>query len=379
VKLLFDSQIFDWQISGGISRYFIELFHRLDKEKSIDLLFKVNHSYNTYIQGTKWLKSSPKFTNVKFKGKLRIVKGVNEYINRKYSNNLLKKGTQDLFHPTYYDTYFLQHIGKRPFVLTVYDLTHELYFAKSASTDIVLASKKKLIEGAHHIISISENTKKDIIEHYNIPPDKITTVYLSGGFDEKTSDTTITEVQGIPKDYILFVGSRSNYKNFLAFVKEAAPVLIKHKVSLVVAGGGDLNGGEAALLKELNIWEQTVALSHVSDVLLQKLYKNAMLFVFPSLYEGFGIPVLESMQCKCPALLSNNSSLPEVGGDAAVYFDPLVQGDLQSKLELLIPDETKRKSMVEMGTAQATKFNWDHTAQRHIEVYNTLAANPILK
>lgn len=372
MKLLFDSQIFDWQISGGISRYFVELFYRLDKEKSIDLLFKCNHSYNTYIQGTKWLANSPRFTSVKFKGKLRIVKGVNEVLNRRYSNSVLKKGTQDLFHPTYYDTYFLQYIGDRPYVLTVYDLTHEKFFTKSASTDKVLASKKKLIEGAHHIISISENTKKDVIEYYNIPAEKITTIYLAGGFEEKTSATSITEVDGVPKDYILFVGSRSNYKNFLAFVKEAAPVLASNKISLVIAGGGDLNGGEVSLLKELNIWEQTVALSHVSDVLLQKLYKHAMLFVFPSLYEGFGIPVLEAMQSKCPALLSNNSSLPEVGGDAAVYFDPFIKGDLQSKLSHLVADEAKRKQMVEQGTVQATKFNWDRTAQRHIEVYNTL-------
>lgn len=372
MKLLFDSQIFDWQISGGISRYFIELFQRFDKEKSVDLLFKVNHSYNTYIQGTKWLKNSPKLTGVKFKGKLRIVKGVNELLNRRYSNSVLKKGAQDLFHPTYYDTYFLQHIGKRPFVLTVYDLTHEKFFAKSASTDKVLEQKKKLIESAHHIISISENTKKDIIDYYKIPAERITTVYLAGGFEEKTATTTITEVEGMPKDYILFVGSRSNYKNFSAFAKEAAAVLVKNKVSLVIAGGGDLSGAEVALLKELNIWEQSVALSHVSDVLLQKLYKNAMLFVFPSLYEGFGIPVLESMQCRCPALLSNNSSLPEVGGDAAVYFDPFTQGDMKTKLEMLLTDEAKRKQMVEKGTIQATKFNWDRTAKEHIDVYNTL-------
>jgi glycosyltransferase involved in cell wall biosynthesis len=113
--------------------------------------------------------------------------------------------------------------------------------------------------------------------------------------------------------------------------------------------------------------------SHVSDTFLAQLYKQAMVFIFPSLYEGFGIPVLEAMQCECPVLLSNNSSLPEVGGAAAAYFDPFKEGAMQSSLQQLIKNETERKRMVVAGTEQLKKFTWDATALGHIDVYKKLA------
>ncbi|HPN60087.1 MAG TPA: glycosyltransferase, partial [Chitinophagaceae bacterium] len=95
-------------------------------------------------------------------------------------------------------------------------------------------------------------------------------------------------------------------------------------------------------------------------------------FVFPSLYEGFGLPVLEAMQCGCPTLLSNNSSLPEVGGGAGAYFDPQQPGALTPVLDELLRDETRRQQMIAAGYQQATRFNWDRTAEGHKEVYKKL-------
>jgi glycosyltransferase involved in cell wall biosynthesis len=375
MKILFDTQIFDWQINGGISRYFIELFLRFDKNEETDLLFKCSHSYNTYIQDTKWLTHGRMLKNVEFKGKLRLIKKVNEIMNRRYSNACLKAGKQDIFHPTYYETYFLKHLQQRPFVLTVYDLTHEKFFARNAAVEKTLEKKKTLIERASHIISISDNTKKDIVSYYNIAPEKITTVYLASSFTDKGENSTVTEVEAssLPASYILFVGSRKEvYKNFIPFVKEAAPVLRKLNIHLVIAGGNTLSDAETSLLKELDIYNRTVSFAHVSDAFLKYLYRKALVFVFPSLYEGFGIPVLEAMQCHCPVLLSNNSSLPEVGGAAAAYFDPFTTGDLGAVLEKIIPDEAGRKQMVIKGTEQSAAFSWDTTADKHIEVYKKL-------
>ncbi|MBL7744902.1 MAG: glycosyltransferase family 4 protein [Chitinophagaceae bacterium] len=373
MKVLFDTQIFDWQINGGISRYFTELFHRFDKSGDIDLLFKCYHSYNTYIQNSPWLSRKKILADTDFKGKLRLVKKFNEFMNRRYSNAILKAGKQDIFHPTYYDTYFLKRLGQKPFVLTVYDLTHEKFFARNAAVEKTLAQKKLLIEKAAHIVSISENTKNDVVNYYHIAPEKITTVYLASSFGESSSTVSEEEKDTLPADYILFVGSRKEvYKNFIPFVREAAPVIRKLNIHLIVAGGGGLNATETALLKELDIDKQTISFAHVSDAFLKHLYKQAMVFIFPSLYEGFGIPVLEAMQCRCPALLSNNSSLPEVGGNAAVYFDPFKAGDLGGELEKLLLDEAGREQMIAAGTEQATKFNWDITAEQHIQVYKKL-------
>jgi glycosyltransferase involved in cell wall biosynthesis len=286
----------------------------------------------------------------------------------------LESDKQDLFHPTYYDPYFLDHIGKKPFILTVYDLTIEKFDDGSALTQTVLGWKKELISKAEHIISISENTKEDIVSYYGVRPDKITTIYLAAGFDFAIDDNNDT-VDGVDKAYILFVGSRNAYKNFNQFVVEVADLLNQYDLQLVVAGGGQLNADEIALLKSLNVYNRVVAVSHVSDQYLAQLYSNAMVFVFPSLYEGFGIPVLEAMQCQCPTLLSNNSSLPEVGESAAQYFDPLTNGDLKKALEQLILNEELRAEMKVKGLEQSKKFSWQNTADKHALVYQRILAH----
>lgn len=373
MKILFDTQVFDWQISGGISRYFIEVLQRLQTDPEAEILFRCRHSYNTYIQDTPWLLSRPVMRNTDFKGKLSALKIINQKINRVYSNRLLKKRAFDIFHPTYYDPYFLPYLKDKPLVLTVYDLTNEKFNDNRPLTQKVLGWKKQLITRADHIVSISENTKKDIIEHYHIAPEKITTVYLSGGFEPSARQSSpVPEMNTVPDRFILFVGSRSGYKNFKGFISEVAPVLISENISLVIAGGGSMNAEESATLKKLEIDDRVIAFSHVSDIFLSQLYSKAMVFAFPSLYEGFGIPVLEAMQCGCPALLSDNSSLPEVGGNAAAYFDPFTDKALQSSLRQLLQNEPERKRMITAGFEQAKKFNWDSTAKGHMAVYKKI-------
>lgn len=373
MKVLFDTQIFDWQINGGISRYFIEVLNRLRQDQEVEVLFKCRHSYNTYIQGTSWLTNRPVLKKLHFKGKLGALKIINQQINRPWSNRQLSKGTAAIFHPTYYDPYFLKKLGKQKMALTVYDLTNEKFNDHTPLTEKVLGWKKQLIERADHIIAISENTRKDVIDYYHTDPDKVTTVYLSGGFDDAVLHAPWDpEIDQLKTPFILFVGSRGTYKNFTAFVKEAAPVLLREQTGLVLAGGGPLSAAEISLLQELGLTSQVKAYAHVSDKLLARLYKAARLFVFPSLYEGFGLPVLEAMQCGCPALLSNNSSLPEVGGDAGAYFDPQQPGALTPVLEALLRDEARRNQMITAGYQQATRFNWDRTAKGHKEVYKKL-------
>jgi glycosyltransferase involved in cell wall biosynthesis len=236
-----------------------------------------------------------------------------------------------------------------------------------------LGWKKQLINAARHIIAISENTRKDVIEYYQVSPQKVTTVYLAGGFEPAVREKpAVPEMASIPERFILFVGSRSSYKNFSGFVKEVAPVIQANDISLVVAGGGPMGGGELSQLKDLGILDRTISFSHVSDVFLSQLYSKAIVFIFPSLYEGFGLPVLEAMQCDCPALLSNNSSLPEVGGDAARYFDPFTEGSLRNRLSELLGNPGEIEQMKAAGRNQVTKFNWDATTAGHVEVYKNI-------
>lgn len=373
MKVLFDTQIFDWQINGGISRYFIEVLQRLQNNKEVEILFRCRHSYNTYIQQTPWLVNKPVLKKLHFKGKLGALKIINQKINRPYSNRVLKRGTADIFHPTYYDPYFLGKLRGKKMVLTVYDLTNEKFNDHTPLTEKILVWKKQLIEAADHIIAISENTRKDVIEYYKIAPEKVTTVYLSGGFEPVIRNApAVEQIKTLPEKFLLFVGSRSSYKNFTAFLKEVAPVMKQQHIALVVAGGGPMNTGELNLIKELGVEDTLIAYAHVSDILLAQLYRKASVFIFPSLYEGFGLPVLEAMQCECPALLSNNSSLPEVGGEAAMYFDPFTEGDLQQKLDQFLQDDNGRQQMVTAGVERVKQFNWDATAKGHADVYKKM-------
>jgi glycosyltransferase involved in cell wall biosynthesis len=116
------------------------------------------------------------------------------------------------------------------------------------------------------------------------------------------------------------------------------------------------------------------SIPHATDNLLVQLYKKARVFVFPSLYEGFGLPVLEAMQCGCPTLLSNNSSLPEVGGAAACYFDPFKEGDLGTNLKRMLSDSSYLAQLKQEETAQLARFTWEHTAAGHIQVYKKILA-----
>ncbi|MBK6937128.1 MAG: glycosyltransferase [Chitinophagaceae bacterium] len=282
MKVLFDTQIFDWQISGGISRYFIEVLSRLDKDRDLEVIFRCRHSYNTYIQDTRWLANKPVLKNLQFKGKLSALKIINQQLNRPYGNRLLKKGAPDIFHPTYYDPYFLKNLGSTPLVITVHDLTNERMNDGTSQTQTVLSWKKNLIEKASHIITVSENTRSDLIDYYHYNPEKVTTAHLSGGFSPRLFDIPVRQdINILPDRYLLFVGSRQGYKNFNAFIKEAAPLLKQEQILLIIAGGGPITLSEQNLINNLGIRERVIAYPHVSDAFLFKLYSEATVFVFP--------------------------------------------------------------------------------------------------
>ena len=187
-------------------------------------------------------------------------------------------------------------------------------------------------------------------------------VYLAPSIEKGTILTTL------PKKYLLFVGNRGLYKNFIRFFDAVVPLLQKdHDLVLLCAGGGTFYPHEIKSIEDNNLKSQVVQY-RFKDSELHDIYKNAIAFVFPSEYEGFGIPVLESMISGCPAILSNVSSLPEIGGDAAVYFDPYNVEDIRNKVEKVLTDENLRSVMIEKGLRQAEVFTWEKTFEQFIAV-----------
>ncbi len=358
MKILFDHQAFSNQKYGGISRCFANLHYGLSATAGVQSKLGLLLTHNAYI----YKESLP------FAGLLeQIVKKQsrrNKY-NKWYCRYLLKQGNYDVFHPTYYNPYFLDLV-KKPFVLTVHDMIHELFPHYFVAQDPLTAGyKAQLIKRADHIIAISECTKRDLQKFYAIPDEKITVILL--GYKMHNSPAPPAQFK-TPGKYLLFVGDRGVYKNFDRFVKAAAQLLSKYNLQLICTGGGSFTAAEQDLFKNLGITDSIQQIS-ASDGELAVLYSNAEAFVFPSLYEGFGLPVLEAFNNNCPVILSNTSSLPEVGGDAAQYFDPNDQSSIASAIEAVISNKTLQSELRTKGKQRLSLFNFDNTLMQTINVY----------
>jgi len=388
MRILYDHQIFTQQRFGGVSRYFCELMSRFSTDPTIDFTIALRCSQNEnlkkfYLLNEHWSNRSDFFSRTQLFS--FIQKAIHRDILTFLLNNKilcigqqesvreLKKQDFNIFHPTYYDPYFLKHLGKKPFILTVYDMIHEVhpeYFSPKSPT---VQWKKQLVEKADCIIAISESTKKDIIKFIDVDPDKISVIYLGNPFesmidsDEAIDTSSNSSMCG--KSYILYVGNRSSYKNFKFFIETIAPLLVKNnELQVCCAGGEPFTPPETFCLKNLQISHKV---HHVqpNEHSMKNLYKNALAFVFPSLYEGFGLPVLEALSCGCPTLLSNSSSLPEIGGDAALYFDPFDSASLTDALERIISDNTLRTQLILKGYERSKLFSWEKTAKATKNVY----------
>jgi len=361
MKILYDHQMFTEQRFGGISRYFFELIRNMKPDSDVTTSLLVSDNY--YVSTTDDVPHTRFLPSKCFRGKIRLM----TVLNKIMSTLKLKRQSYDVFHPTYYDPYFLKHIGDKPFVLTVLDMIHEKMSDQIHGRNQVSINKKLLVDKATKIIAISENTKRDLVEIFGVDESKVEVVYL-GYSMEPGDDVTIDA----PENYILFVGSRHGYKNFDRFILGIKDILRDTPdLSLACVGGGAFNYTEVQLFRQLGI-EEKVVQRNLTDEVLAQFYKNALLFVFPSLYEGFGIPVLESFACGCPLVCSNTSSLPEIAGKAAEYFDPDSEASIESAVRKVLDSTELREAMIGRGKEQLKKFSWEKTAEQTLKVYESV-------
>lgn len=228
------------------------------------------------------------------------------------------------------------------------------------------------IKKAKKIITISNSSKNDIIKTYGVKANKIAVIYpgiRKISVNERVLNMNeLNKKFGIEGDYILFVGTLQPRKNISKLI-EAFSKLKKQNLKLVIVGKkGWLYEDILNAPAKFGISEKVKFLDFVNDEDLPSLYKNALCFVLPSLYEGFGLPVLEAMQYGCPVLTSNVSSLPEAGGDGAIYFDPQNADDIAQKIEEVISNKNLREEMVKKGYNQVKKFSWKKTAKETLKV-----------
>lgn len=353
MKILYDHQIFTLQKYGGISKYFSSLIEHISLSDQHSVHTPILFNENENFKGGFNLR-------VNFKGKSKIYNYLNDTNSKK---NLMKTNAFDVFHPTFYSTYYLNYL-KIPLIITVHDMTDELI---TKNNNKLIREKKQLMDAANHVIAVSQNTKNDIIKLYpDINPSKITVSYLATSYEKKIPKNII---EG-KKKYILFVGNRSSYKNFILFIKEIHALLLSYNdIYLLCAGGGSFTKEELSIIDALKLENKTIQINFKDDNELESIYRNALCFVFPSLYEGFGIPILESFACGCPAILNNTSSLPEIGSEGAIYFSFFEKDSLTNQIEAIINNNDFREKTINNGYSRLESFSWKKTSEEHVKVY----------
>jgi glycosyltransferase involved in cell wall biosynthesis len=362
MRLLYDHTIFR-QTRGGISRVFYEIIRRIAACDGVDVDVFMGPYCNEY--GLERYKGSFKsFWGYWFPDgkKMRYFrKFLTDRAWARFQANI-PPGDDLIYHPTYYD-FYETHIKKR--VFTVYDFTHERcpeFFVG----DPVPEAKKKAFDSASGLICISESTKNDLIELYDPDPScKIKTIHL--GFNDLSQ---IQAPGGVIPDapYILFVGGRYSYKNFNSLVEAYAISPDLQKDFNLVCLGHSFLRRERAFFEERGISGKVIAISGGDDI-LGALYKNARMFVFPSLYEGFGLPLLEAMSCGCPVVAGNSSSFPEVAGNAAVLCDPSSPEALAEAIRKVAYGDDFRKTLISAGYERCKLYSWDRCARETYDFY----------
>ena len=293
----------------------------------------------------------------------------------------LKIPSSDLFWSPHY-TIPLSFIRARKRLTTIHDVCHlaqsdQLNWVKKGYAKMML---RQATERSDHIMTISHFSKSEIVKWTNVEKEKITVAHLgvnASQFSFNQDQEMIEEVQRqyqLSSPYILYVGNLASHKNIARLLKAWMRVQAQHKDhKLVLVGKPDTRGVykkmivENPLLKESVITLEVIPQQHLSIV-----YRLAQGFVFPSLYEGFGLPPLEAMRMGCPTIVSQAASLPEVCLDASLYVDPHNIEDIAQKIMVLIRDKEVRQSLVARGKEHVKRFSWEKAAQAHLEVIERL-------
>lgn len=377
MRILYDHQIFQWQRVGGISSSFVNLIQNLPSGTTFQIGIKDSdniHLKESHLVQLKPFSSEQNFVSNRYfygQGQLfrlfsTLFPSINSrQVNEQYAIELLKKGQYDVFHPTFFEDYFLPYLNGKPFVLTVHDMIPEKF---NTNDPLQKINKKILTEKAAHIIAVSNNTKKDLMDFLHVPESKITVIYHG-----MSDNAPIKEMYVDAEQYILFVGQRGGYKNFIPMIESLAPVLKRYKRLKILCTGSDFAKSELTLFKHYGIEEQMI---HVrpSDAELRYLYTKAICFIFPSLYEGFGIPILEAWAGGCPVLLNRKSCFPEIAQDAALYFtldDNF--SDLEETMEsFLRMTRAEKQLLVERQNRRLLGFSWKKSAEQLMEVYKNV-------
>lgn len=305
-----------------------------------------------------------------------------------FNDSSLIPNDYNIVHYPYFDPYFLSLPSKnsQKTVITVHDLTPIIFkehFPAGIRGNVRWLIQKKRLRSADAIITDSESSKKDITKIVGIEEDKIKVIYLAAPDYFKKMETgnwkiAIEKKFNLPDEFILYVGDVTWNKNLPRIVEAVK----KSNFKLVMVGKALINDKYdksnpwnkdlSIVQKEIENDERFIRLGFVSNEDLNLLYNSASCLLMPSLYEGFGLPVIEAMQAGCPVITSKEGSLEEVAGDAALYTDPFNSDAIAESINKLMEDGDLRKRLSQKGIDRAKNFSWKKTAEETLKVYREL-------
>ena len=273
----------------------------------------------------------------------------------------------DIVHNTFYLPPNLRSIGGARRVVTVHDMIPELMPHTRRRLDW-LTLKRKYVDAADHIICVSEATKQDLLKTYGLTRAPLTVI--PHGVNEHFRPG-VPRLDFLPQRYLLFVGHRNAYKDADVLFRAFADVA-KHdsEIELLCVGGDGLSTTEVRALEQHGIRDR-VTQRYLLDDQMPAAYGNEEIFIFPSHFEGFGMPALEAMACGTPTILARATSLPEVGGEAAAYFEPGSASELTSVIRNLLLDDQARRELRDRGLSRVQQFTWHRAAEQTAEVYRS--------
>jgi glycosyltransferase involved in cell wall biosynthesis len=376
MRILYDGVAFqEGMLGGGVNRYARELISRVAAMEGTHV--------SVYGSLARWPEGRELGIGEMWEPRVRenhrfcaAAKRINSIVESALGVTLplrMIRGQPDIFHLPYYR--MPAKVGS--IVVTVYDMLLELFREQydNAYCESVRRQKQRAVQAAAHIICISESARQDVMRMFGIPAERITVTYLASDLVVASpSEDAAGPSRQIPEEpFLLHVGSRYFHKNFGGLLEAYGQWDLRREVRLVNVGGPDWSESELAAMRKLGIEQRMLRLGRATDATLAALYRRAVAAVCPSLYEGFGLPVLEALQCGGIVCSSNRSSLPEVGGDVAIYFDPEQPESIMRALSQatgLGPADRLQRS--QRGIDWAKNFSWNRMAQETMQVYRRL-------
>ena len=364
MRIAFDSQIFTLQRFGGISRYFVRLAEQLAAMQNDIQIFAPLHQ-NSYLEECDPVLLKGHSMPPAIRRGAKLLSPLNDLLAK--SN--IARFAPDLIHETYYSP---NGTGiKKPCVITVHDMIHERFPEEFRSFSSTSARKRAAVMRADHIICISHSTQRDLQKFFNVAAEKTSVVHHGYEQFELASQPRATPAE---KPYLLYVGLRGGYKNFAILLQAVAgSSRLLRDFDIVAFGGGSFSQVEEEAIARAGFAVGQVRQNGGSDAALSALYSGATAFVYCSKYEGFGFPPLEAMAHGLPVVSSNTSSMPEVIGDAAEFFEPTSADSLTHAISQVVYVEARREQLIALGHSRLHQFSWSRCAQDTLACYRRVA------